>query len=345
MKTSILVISVLCVAFSITPQEVKRTSIDRRALPLGNSHISSEPRVGAIYSCNSRFNGQGAFRVGDWIREAEAVFDLTSKREVDGANLWDDASILIYEDSGQRYIKSNGLPTNHGTGNFPIHFSDDAYSYDRNPYRIAEQSISYVVPTRPTYSEIPYCLNLGAIGIALNGVAIYHGLDAEGRDALAYELHDTCNGHPDRSGEYHYHSGSRCVKDKETNGHSALFGYALDGFGIFGQRSGGEYMTNSHLDECHGHTHTIPWDGFLTILYHYHITDEFPYTLGCFRGRPLRVSSELQRNATPQKSQDACRGKLLYASCFINHRGNAILGTCQRWQRRVVCVPIDRKKQ
>ena len=43
-------------------------------------------------------------------------------------------------------------------------------------------------------------------------------------------------------------------------------------------------LTNADLDECHGHTHAIAWDGRTVTMYHYHATWEFPYVLGCFRG-------------------------------------------------------------
>ena len=38
------------------------------------------------------------------------------------------------------------------------------------------------------------------------------------------------------------------------------------------------------LDECHGHTHEILWDGKRVVMYHYHATWDFPYTIGCLRG-------------------------------------------------------------
>jgi YHYH protein len=55
--------------------------------------------------------------------------------------------------------------------------------------------------------------------------------------------------------------------------------------GIFGHYGDdGEVLTNDDLDECHGHTHEIEWDGATLEMYHYHATYEFPYTVGCFRG-------------------------------------------------------------
>ena len=85
-------------------------------------------------------------------------------------------------------------------------------------------------------------------------------------------------------GAYHYHSLTPCIED-ESEGHSDLVGYAMDGFGIYGPRGeDGETLTNADLDECHGHTHEIEWDGEALDMYHYHATWEYPYTLGCYVG-------------------------------------------------------------
>jgi hypothetical protein len=64
-------------------------------------------------------------------------------------------------------------------------------------------------------------------------------------------------------------------------------GYAFDGFGIYGYYgTDGKEVTNASLDECHGHSHAIEWDGQQVEMYHYHATREFPYTVGCFKGTP-----------------------------------------------------------
>ncbi len=76
-------------------------------------------------------------------------------------------------------------------------------------------------------------------------------------------------------------------------------------------------MTNADLDACHGHVHAIPWDGKYADLYHYHMTDEYPYTVGCFMGTPtspletsllsvtsaVRVSAEADTVATSTPAQ------------------------------------------
>lgn len=69
-------------------------------------------------------------------------------------------------------------------------------------------------------------------------------------------------------------------------GTEGLWGYAVDGFPILGSIEDGAPVDVGSLDICRGHVHAIEHDGIATSLYHYHITDEAPYTLGCFRGTP-----------------------------------------------------------
>ena len=94
--------------------------------------------------------------------------------------------------------------------------------------------------------------------------------------------------------QYHYHGYSwKCFPNQGTADQpSPLFGYALDGFGLFGPRGdGGVLMTNQDLDECHGHFGNIDWDGVPTYMYHYHLNNEFPYGPGCFRGTQIGTFS------------------------------------------------------
>jgi hypothetical protein len=50
-------------------------------------------------------------------------------------------------------------------------------------------------------------------------------------------------------------------------------------------------LSNADLDACHGHTGWIVRSGKRVRTYHYHATLEYPYTLGCYHGTPLRVQS------------------------------------------------------
>jgi len=50
--------------------------------------------------------------------------------------------------------------------------------------------------------------------------------------------------------------------------------------------SKGQLLTNASLDVCHGRTSVVPWHGKNVKIYHYDMTYEFPYSIGCFRGTP-----------------------------------------------------------
>ncbi len=253
-------------------------------LPLGDGRISTSAKQGYIFSCQTNFNGGGAFRDGDWIKGNK--WNPNGKPLVQGSVSWPNHFFTISTQDNKRLIKSNDLP-DHPTGIFPIGYSDPAYYFDRNPNSILEQNIVLTMPTEPKLAAHPSCLDMGMIGIALTGVAIFNGLDAMGRDAAAHEIQDSCNGHPERQGTYHYHNLSPCMKDKsgKQGKHSDLVGYAIDGFGIYGEfGENGKQLSNKDLDECHGHSHLTTWNGIPQEIYHYHLTREYPYTLGCFRG-------------------------------------------------------------
>jgi len=267
--------------------------VDVTEIPVGADPASSA-EVGKIFSCQTSFNSNapGAFNTGDWFND-DGTWDLTKKPTVDGEVTWPDAEITITTEGSSRIISGNGLPTEQTTGTFPVSSDDDAYDFDRNPNSISAQSVTITLPKNPTVADEPTCTDLGTIGIFTNGVQLFNALDAGGRDAAAYEIQDSCDGHPEMSGTYHYHSASACLlADLDTgSGHSSLVGYAADGFGIYGTRgTNGVEVNNSDLDECHGHTHKVKFNGKKQKIYHYHLTTEYPYTIGCYKGTPVTTN-------------------------------------------------------
>jgi hypothetical protein len=270
---------------------------DLTHLPLGDGKISDKPKKGWIWACYIEPNGGGAGRDGPWIKD-DGTYDLTAKAVVSGSVSWPyDFHVTLEGDA--RVITANDYPE-HPTGSFPIDPSDAAYRWDRNPNSIREQRMRLELPANPALAAAPTCAP-GAVGVLLSGAVLFNALDAPGRDAVAHEVQDSCQGHPQESGVYHYHSLSSCVPDKvDASGHSALVGYALDGFGIYGRRGeGGKILTSADLDECHGHTHEIMWDGKKVRMYHYHATWDFPYTVGCLRGAYDRAQARSISGAPP----------------------------------------------
>ena len=256
------------------------------SLPLGDGKVSSGPKRGYLFSCQQRFNpnAPGAHARGPWI--GSGSWDPSGKPAVGGSVSWP-SSIRIALEGSKRVVRSNSLP-DHKTGTYPIARGTEAYKYDRNPNRISSRNIVLTLPANPEPAAGATCVPMGMIGFMLSGAALFNAVDAAGRDAPAHEIQDKCNGHPERGGQYHYHNLSPCISSKGS-GHSKLIGYALDGFGIYGTRGeGGKTLTNASLDACHGHSHVIEWDGKQVEMYHYHMTAGYPYSIGCFRGKPVR---------------------------------------------------------
>ncbi|HUL96130.1 MAG TPA: YHYH protein [Usitatibacter sp.] len=257
--------------------------LDPRALPLGDGRVSDAPRRGYVFSCMTAFRGGGAQHTGDWVHGS--TWDSTRKIAVRGDVSWPDARFEVTAGEGGRRVSGNGLPVGHATGSFPIGRDDPAFQIDRNPNAIEPQQVMLTLPRDPVAADPPRCVPMGMIGVTLDGVAMYNALDAAGKDAAAHEVQDRCNGHPQRRGEYHYHGPSPCIPG--ASGNNKLIGYALDGFGIYsGRDDDGNEITNADLDECHGRTSPVEWDGHRVSMYHYVMTREYPYSVGCFRGTP-----------------------------------------------------------
>ncbi len=241
----------------------------------------SSPARNSLYSCTATKMGTALDR--SWVGE-DGVIALADKPVVEGSIDWE-SSLNVAVDSAVRLITGNGLP-DHKTGGFPVRPGSEASSYDRNPNRISSYSLSYEIPADPVIAEEPGCLPMGPIGVMLTGAVFYNALDADNRDAVANEVFDACEGHPQDRGQYHYHHLSSCMDYEDGIGHSPLIGYALDGFGIYGPfGDDGSVITNADLDECHGHVGMVEDEnGSILEIYHYHANNEFPYTLGCLKG-------------------------------------------------------------
>ena len=199
------------------------------------------------------------------------------------------------------YINASGIPSYSigpwpGNPNVPVN-KNYVVKFPRTP---AQQT--------STKTATP----LGPIGLFSNGVAIFNSLDANSynnqgiwhQNAVVVEASgfDACHGHTAPGGFYHHHQNPLCLYVADPANHSPIVGYAFDGFGIYGHLGeDGQDLTNADLDECHGHTHLIEWAGQQVMMYHYHATWEFPYTVGCFRGTAVQfVSGAGQGGGGPQ---------------------------------------------
>ncbi|CAH1272835.1 Hypp4949 [Branchiostoma lanceolatum] len=174
------------------------------------------------------------------------------------------------ENSDYFIVSSHGMP-NHTLGPWG----------DGNTITPSYVDHSYRIPKNPTIQAEPSCTPMGAIGLALSGAAIFNPFTWGCYDAgiLEAEGFDECRGHPSPFGEYHYHIIPTCIFDV-TEVPSPIIGVALDGFPIYGPTDEtGRALTSADLDECHGRQ--------VNGQYRYHVTSDFPYFLGCFKGAPV----------------------------------------------------------
>ena len=350
---------------ALTQTQLESMAGDKYAdgnLPLGDSKYTTDgPKKGYIYMCNVPPRGDGAEHAGSWL--GSTTWTNTTKPTVEGSISWPNATFDNTISGNTRTLTGNGLPVGMTTGIFPISSSDPASQYDRNPNTITAQSINLQLPTTPTYSDTPQCMGM-EVGMMTNGVSLFNGFDADLRDAAAHEVQDSCDGHPESNGQYHYHSLSRCFNNPSVQ---TVIGFALDGFPITGSEvSSGKYLTTDDLDECHGITSDITLDGKQVTMYHYVMTKDFPYSVSCFRGNPVslqiiagshgqggglnnsgRQGMQQGGNSSgrtpPQAAITACSGKGTGTSCSFSGQNGTISGTCQTppGQTSAVCVPAN----
>jgi hypothetical protein len=273
-------------------------------LPIGDGkYVADSAKKGHVFACQQyiqSFTGDNAGARGPWFVNNNTQYDINKKSNVQGSVSWKgtfDNAVL----DNKRTITTNGLPLAHTTGAFPITSNDLTYIYDHNPYTISEQTITYSLTAQPIYGA-PQCIN-GEVGVMTTGVPLFNAFDSGGRDAGAWEVHDDCGGHPQAGGEYHYHTLSSCIKDTSVK---SIIGFALDGFPITGPKVGpNNILTTNDLDECHGIVSEITVDDKPANMYHYVMTDDFPYSVSCFRAKPIQppIAKQVVKPATPPADQ------------------------------------------
>lgn len=275
---------------------LEATPIDVTALPLGDDmYTTDRAKRGYVFSCITDFNGGGAFEQGPWIDADADTWNLNEKIYVEGHVDWD--SEFSAEVSGsERELEGNGLPPK-PSGEFPVSESDPAYQYDRNPNAISAYELKASLPAEPERQGEPSCLG-GTVGVMESGVPLFSAFDAGGRDAVATEIQDDCDAHPEKTGQYHYHGLSSCLYKSDSEARSELLGWALDGFGIYVERDAdGTMLSSADLDLCHGRTSTVEWNGEQRRMYHYVLTLDFPYAVACYRGEAIEEADGLALGA------------------------------------------------
>ncbi|MEO7312733.1 MAG: YHYH protein [Chitinophagaceae bacterium] len=219
------------------------------------------------------FMGMGCKKTSSVITTTGTVPDVFKKFN---------SSVTISSDGTYITLKSNGLPDHkspyYGVGNAKYEaYNGTNPAFAINPNLIISQNLTFKIPANPTVATAHDATPLGPMGISVNGVPIFNQY-AAGGVPLTGEINsfDQYNGHPQMSGQYHYHVEPLYIT--ATKGKDALIGFLLDGFPIYGPMENGATVTAAMLDVYHGHT-SITAD-YPAGIYHYHITADAPYING-----------------------------------------------------------------
>ncbi len=192
------------------------------------------------------------------------------------------SAVTIIVDGTTVVLKSNAVPDHKSPywGTTHAMYEAPHSGMIANPNLIVSQSLTLRVPGSPAIASASSDTPMGPIGMAINGVPLFNQY-AAGRSPLSGEIisFDRYNGHPQQSGQYHYHLEPLWLT--AGNGASSLIGVLLDGFPVYGPKDP-DGSTPSNLDSCNGHTRAtadVPAG-----IYHYHATTTVPYLSGCYKG-------------------------------------------------------------
>lgn len=238
-----------------------------------------------------------------YFRDADQYVDLFSYHCRD-SNKDGIENLRLSHDSKSLIIRSQGYP-NHPTAKFPN---------SGNPNSIVVQDFEFRIPLEPVLASQITRVPMGPIGMALNGVVFFNPFEAGGMNAVEGYSEvwlDSCCGHPQQHGVYHYHKYPSCVKSPfpdDGKRHSPVIGFAWDGFPIHGPYESTGVMAKNlagdkALDVCNGHADSDRG-------YHYHVTPgRFPYVIGGYHGVPEATNSRQLRRPSPGAIENNASGE------------------------------------
>lgn len=160
----------------------------------------------------------------------------------------------------------------------------------------ASVTMTVLLPETPVMARRTTPLGtVGKVGLALDGVPIFSDAPSVLHTGHMPAL-DTCGGHVDPGGWYHWHATATDIKSVLDREHidaecarrqapAALFGYAFDGVPLYGSVDM-DGRRPAGLDACSGHM--APTEADPSGSYHYHASLTFPNLPACLSGVQAR---------------------------------------------------------
>ncbi|WP_434037132.1 YHYH protein [Formosa sp. 4Alg 33] len=210
---------------------------------------------------------------GIWLENGE-VYDVDGAFIKNMASFYNDSKWLMYDDNGDVYITATEEDClNAANPNVGEEYEN--FCVECLPSYVTNLTQSWLIPITPVIQDSPTLFARGpgrrgnrapsTRGLALNGIEF--SAPAPTNNILrAYTLapFDDAGGHINVHQGYHYHVATGfSTKVEQEDGHAALIGYALDGFGIYELEDANKELP-ADLDDLRGHTDE-------TRGYHYHV--------------------------------------------------------------------------
>ncbi|MBF4983857.1 YHYH protein [Nonlabens mediterrranea] len=174
----------------------------------------------------------------------------------------DDKWLLYREDGNVKYTNSKDGCL--AAAKPDVEEAYQNYCVECLPEYFKDQQTTFVIPVTPVYLNTTQSFGRGGIGVAFNGV----NYDPPAPTDAILAAHtiaplDDHGGHVNPHGGYHYHAATGSTKEiTQEDVHSAIIGYAIDGFGIYSLLDKNNHLPID-LDQCGGHVDEVRG-------YHYH---------------------------------------------------------------------------
>jgi hypothetical protein len=233
---------------------IKSTPPDHNMGPWCPSNISDDATKGGI-----------------WI-EGGNVYDVDGAFVKNLATFYNNTTWQMYNISTGAITKTTTQADCQAAANPNVGAAYKNYCVECLPSYVSTLTKTIYIPITPVKLSSPVSFGMGpgatgpsTRGIAFNGV-VFDAPAPTNIILAAYTLapFDDAGGHINIGAGYHYHAATgKSTKITQTDGHAAMIGYALDGFGMYERLStaGTEY---TDLDASRGH-----YDA--TRGYHYHV--------------------------------------------------------------------------
>lgn len=214
---------------------------------------------------------------GIWLEGGE-VYDVDGAFVENMATFYNDPNWMLYDANGDIYITDTQEDCENAA-NPDVGEEYENFCVECLPSYITDLTQTWTIPITPVAQDSPVLFTTAGggpggpgittapstRGVALNGIEFSAPAPVDNiLGAYTLAPFDDAGGHINVHQGYHYHAATGfSTKIVQDDGHAALIGYALDGYGIYElEDSSGVEATD--LDELRGHSDD-------TRGYHYHV--------------------------------------------------------------------------